>query len=424
MARILALTNMYPPHHLGGYELECRDILDRFRARGHACTLLTSTVRVAGVADPPGEREAGTRRDLRIYWEDHELLSPPLGERLRIERHNQAQLQRALADVNPDVISVWHMGAMSLGLITTLHATGLPIVYVICDDWLTYAHRHDAWTRMFRRVPRPLASAAARRLGVPCTVPDLGTTGTFCFVSGMTQRSANGTEPRYPDATIVYSGIDTADFPMRSEPRPQWGWRLLCVGRVDPRKGVDTAIRALPHLPPEATLEIVGRGDEDYVATLVGLAADLGVSDRVRWSVAAREDLSGIYARADAFVFPVTWDEPFGLVPLEAMASGTPVVATGTGGSGEFLLDGWNCLRFTSGDPAGLAGAVRRLAGDPALRGALTRGGAATAAELTIDRLADVLEAWHVAAATCFADGRPAHRPTLDTLLGADELAP
>ena len=92
------------------------------------------------------------------------------------------------------------------------------------------------------------------------------------------------------------------------------------------------------------------------------------------------------------------------------MSCGVPVVATCTGGSVEFLGDGVNCLRFEAGNANDLAGAVRRVADDEGLRARLVAGGLQTAAELDVDRLADVLEAWHVAAATRFASGRPADR--------------
>jgi glycosyltransferase involved in cell wall biosynthesis len=105
------------------------------------------------------------------------------------------------------------------------------------------------------------------------------------------------------------------------------------------------------------------------------------------------------YGDADVCVFPSEWAEPFGIVPLEAMASGTPVVATGTGGSGEYLVDGDNCVLFQPGDVGGLAEGVRALAGDPALRARLIAGGLATAARLTVDRLADQLEDIHDRAA-------------------------
>jgi glycosyltransferase involved in cell wall biosynthesis len=93
------------------------------------------------------------------------------------------------------------------------------------------------------------------------------------------------------------------------------------------------------------------------------------------------------------------------------MACGTPGVATGTGGSAEFLRDGDNCLLFPKDDHAALAAALRRLAGDCPLRDRLVAGGARTARELDVDRLAGVLEAWHVAAADGYASGTPPHRP-------------
>ena len=64
---------------------------------------------------------------------------------------------------------------------------------------------------------------------------------------------------------------------------------------------------------------------------------------------AAREELPAAYRAADVFVFPSTWSEPFGLVPIEAMACGVPVVGSGTGGSGEFLIDGATALVPRSG---------------------------------------------------------------------------
>ena len=95
----------------------------------------------------------------------------------------------------------------------------------------------------------------------------------------------------------------------------------------------------------------------------------------MRFERPPRDALAGVYAGADALLFCVEWPEPFGLVPLEAMAVGTPVVATGTGGSAEYLRDGENCLLVEPGDAdARSPRAVRRLAGDPELRAAAAGG--------------------------------------------------
>lgn len=434
MTSILVITNMYPPHHYGGYELNCRDVVGRWRSGGHHVSVLTSTIRVPGVEDGP-EEDPGVFRELSAYWDDHRLLNPSLRARLRTERANQWRLAQAMTRSRPDVVSVWNMGALSFGLLTAMAERGVPLVHVVEDDWLSFGPRVDPWARLFLGRPR-LAGAVRSVVGVPTALADLGATGTFCFVSRALRAQAERESIwRYPDATVVYSGIDRRDFPpastngtgagagswagadagpwagpARGGGRP-WGWRLLYVGRIDPRKGLDTAIKALALLAPEARLEVIGRGDDRYLAELRRLAAGLGVTERVRYGCRPRAELAGRYRAADVLVFPSTWDEPFGLVPVEAMACATPVVATATGGSGEFLVDEANCLRFPPGDHRAAAAAVERLAADPDLRGRLVRGGLETAVELDVDRLAEVLEEWHVAAASRFASGRPAPRP-------------
>ncbi|MEY2565786.1 MAG: glycogen synthase [Actinomycetota bacterium] len=419
MARILVLQNMYPPHHFGGYELSCRDTVERWRERGHEVSVLTSTMRLAGVEDPPGERSNGTWRDLNIAYRDADLWSPPFSQRLGRERADQTRLSAAIADARPEVVSLWHMGALSTGIITTLVRSGLPLVYVVCDDWLTYAARIDPWMRWFLGRPR-LGGAVERLARVPATVPDVGASGAFCFVSDLTRRrSIEHTDWTFPIATVTYSGIDERDFPVTTAPaKAVWRWRLLHVGRLDPRKGIETAVRALANLPREATLDLLGAGDDSYRDELEGVARGLGVGERLRFGSVPRDQLRERYEDADAVLFPTDWEEPFGLVPIEAMACGTPVVATGRGGSAEFLVDGANCVQFPAGDPVALAAAVDRLADDAALRARLVQFGKHTAAELTASRLADVLEEWHLAAAERFRSGQPAQRPSMAELVG------
>jgi glycosyltransferase involved in cell wall biosynthesis len=101
------------------------------------------------------------------------------------------------------------------------------------------------------------------------------------------------------------------------------------------------------------------------------------------------------YRSSDLVVFASEWPEPYGIVPLEAMACGVPVIATGTGGSGEFLVDGGNCRLFKPGDPESLAAAARDVAEDSELRATIVAGGLETARSLTMDHYADELERLH-----------------------------
>ena len=372
--RVLAVGNMYPPHHLGGYELMWRAATEELRSSGHRVRVLTTDHR-ADRADTTLAEDPDVRRELRWYWRDHEFprLSPR--ERLALERHNQRVLARNLAEVDPDVVSWWAMGGMSMSLIERVRRSSLPAVGFVHDDWMVYGPKVDAWQRALARLG-PVAAPAAAAAGAPA-LGDLGAAARWVFVSEACRRHA---EKRWAmsETAIAHSGVD-ADLFRPAPERSEWSGALVYVGRIDPRKGIDVAVRALEHLP-EATLTVVGSGDDEHLAELRRIADDAKAGDRVTFRTAARDEVPEVYTAADAVVFPVQWEEPWGLVPLEAMAVGRPVIATGRGGSGEFLRDGENSLLYEPADDSrALADAVRRLAEDAGLRGRLRAGGFATA---------------------------------------------
>jgi glycogen synthase len=414
MTRILTITSWYPPHHYGGYELSCFDVMTRLAERGHEVRILCGDERLARAGRPDSSHEELVYRELRPHLREEGSARPSLRERVAIERHNRLTLERHLAEHDPDVVSVWHMVAISVSLIRYLMERRVPIVYVVCDDWPVYAEKFDPWSSLFnggalRSVAGRVVEAAT---GLATIVGDLGESGAFCFVSESTRNRVLADEPwSYPLSTVVYSGIERDQFPgIVAPPARPSGWRLLYVGRLTAKKGVDTLLRALAYLPPQTTLACYGRGGGRDRERLSALADALGVTERVTFGSLERDELAARYEAADALVFPSEWEEPFGLVPIEAMACGTPVVATGVGGSGEVLRDGYNCVLFPAGDAAALAAAVSRLHTDRELRQRVVLGGLRTAEQLDVEHLADVLEKWHVAAAEGFTHGRPVDR--------------
>jgi glycosyltransferase involved in cell wall biosynthesis len=370
---------MYPPHHFGGYELVWRAAMRELESRGHEVLILTGDLDTgASEADDPN-----VRRELGLYWRPHEV--PPLGPlaRLRHERRNARVLDRHLEAFWPDVVSWWSMAGMSLSLMERVRRAGIPAIAFVHDDWLGYAREMDLWLRAFEGRWRPLASIAELVTRVPTRV-DLARVARCVFVSETTRRRAAEAGVTPASSGIAHSGID----PGFIDPAParEWSWSLLYVGRLDQRKGVDTAVAALAHLPDAATLTIIGGWDEHEEERLRVLARGVGVEERVRFAgQRTRAAVRAAYADCDVVVFPVVWEEPWGLVPLEGMARGRPVVATGRGGSGEYLRDGENALLFEAGSEAALADAVRRLAGDPGLRRRLLAGGLETASRHTED---------------------------------------
>ena len=153
---------------------------------------------------------------------------------------------------------------------------------------------------------------------------------------------------------------------------PDGAGPVLFVGRLVERKGVAHLIEAIARLGPTGPpLEIVGEGPER--PALQALAQRLGVGQRVvfRGKVAPHE-LQGSYARAAVCVLPSVLDargdtEGLGVVLLEAMNHGTPVIASRVGGIPDIVEDGVSGLLVPPGDPEALAAALRRLRDDPAL---------------------------------------------------------
>jgi len=379
--RVLAIGNMYPPHHFGGYELVWRSAMRHLEESGHEVRVLTTDLNI-GTTEPD---DPHVRRELRWYWRDHEFPRLSLIERARLERWNARVLDDHLAEFQPDVVTWWSMGGMSLSMLERVRRKGLPAVAFVHDDWLDYGRHVDGWYRAFSGRLWRAGPLVERIFDVPTRI-DLQQAARYVFVSDTTRRRALAAGVAPASTGVAHSGIE-ADFIGPAAER-EWRWSLLYVGRLDERKGVATAVESLSELPDAATLTIIGGWDDREATRLRALAESHGVAARVIFAgQRSRAEVRAAYDDADVVVFPVIWEEPWGLVPLEGMARGRPVVATGRGGSGEYLRDGENAVLFEAGDATALARAVERLAHDPELRRQLRARGLVTAAEHTEDGL-------------------------------------
>ena len=183
--------------------------------------------------------------------------------------------------------------------------------------------------------------------------------------------------------TVVPSGVDLDLFaptgPRAS--RPPGLHRVLFFGRLVERKGIGNAISAIADVP-DTELVVAGgpeptalEADPD-IRRLRQLAAECGVADRVRFlGRVMHEELPPLVRSADVVVC-VPWYEPFGIVPLEAMACGVPVVASAVGGLVDTVVDGETGLHVPPRCPQAVAAALRTLLADPAQRRVMGERGA------------------------------------------------
>jgi D-inositol-3-phosphate glycosyltransferase len=185
---------------------------------------------------------------------------------------------------------------------------------------------------------------------------------------------------------VVPCGVDLGQFNPDgpAEERAAHRPRLVVLSRMVPRKGIGTTIEALAELPG-VELVIAGGPPREQLeqdeegARLLGLAERLGVADRIDFrGQIERADAPALLRSADA-VACVPWYEPFGIVPLEAMACGVPVIASSVGGLVDTVVHGVTGLHVPPRRPDRVAEAARQLLDDGALRRRLGQAGAARA---------------------------------------------
>lgn len=195
---------------------------------------------------------------------------------------------------------------------------------------------------------------------------------------------AGGVDPSRIEVCRLFSSVDPGGpAPATLEPH-----HVVFIGRIEPEKGLDVLIRALGAVR-ELHLSVAGEGSATVAAR--ELAAELAPS-RVRFL--GRLDAGGVcrlLASAQTLALPSRWPENQPLTLLEAMASGTPVVASAIGGIPELVGDGRTGLLVPPGDWEAVAGALRRIDGDADLARALSAGARQQAAAFTLDRHLDHL---------------------------------
>lgn len=382
--KILVITNLYPPHHIGGYELRCIAAVNALRERGHTVRVLTSDHTVPGVVLPACE--PGVFRALRINgYYGHPWLGLP--KLVTLEWHNNRTVRQAVAEFNPDIVHVWNLGGISKSVCLTLQQLGTPVVYDVSDHWIARSLEADVWLSWWNR-KNPSAPARWARLamqifgirrGLNAFIPTNPVTDIrfpriyFCSQTLKSLTAAKGYKVEHGEA--IYCAVDTQKYFPLGRFSARSCRKLLFVGRLAEDKGVMTALKAMALLPRNSGLQlsVCGHGSPDYVAQLKNFVGEHELP--VDFISAPPEQMPEIYRQHDALLFTSEWEEPFALTPLEAMASGLPVIGTTTGGSKELFVHGVNALTYQAGNPAELAHRISLLTGDETLRGAITAAG-------------------------------------------------
>ncbi len=212
-------------------------------------------------------------------------------------------------------------------------------------------------------------------------------------------------------------GVDTQRFRLldRAEARsrldiPADEETLLYVGRLDRIKGADVLLRAAGLLADRLRLRVRfvgGEVDTDFAEGLRTMAAELDITDRVSWiGTVPNDELPWYYAAADMVIVP-SYSESYSMVAMEAMACGTPVVASNVPGPASFIEDRVSGRLVAAGDAPALARAICEVLDDDGLRQRIGLGALAVARQMTWGASADsVLGLYERVAAKCDSGSR------------------
>lgn len=399
--KILALTNLYPPHHAGTFDTHCQSVVEALRLRGHSVLVLTST---AGLRDE--QRDAEIHRTL--------LLNGAFGaqkvtaiQKLRAQEiHNNRMLLDALDAFHPDIVHVFSLRGISKSLMFTLRNSMVPAAYAVSDHWLRADVGEDPWlrywnapslpfleqsgrtalemsgergrldstapTRMVRgydRIPALYGDAKARAAVAPNSIAAFRFDRIYFCSESLRQLTEQAgfavshAEVIYPRITAAFVGqTKAAAAPMR---------KFLIVSPLTEQSGVMTAFEALKLARAarlNVTFHIYGHGESSYVAALRSFAVTHQLPVEFLTVSNLNTDLAAIYKRHDVLLHTPEWAEPFPVTALQAMACGLPVIGSTSGGAEELLRHGENALTYPAGDAAQLAARIQDLQISPALR--------------------------------------------------------
>ncbi|WP_105975787.1 glycosyltransferase family 4 protein [Streptomyces geranii] len=327
----------------GGVQFHIRDLADYFIRLGHDVSVLAPADDDTPL--PPYVVSAG--RAVPVPYNGSVA-------RLNFGFLSAARVRRWLHDGEFDVLHIHEPTSPSLGLLACWAAQG-PIVATF--------HTSN---------PRSRAMIAASAM----LQPALEKISARIAVSEYARRTL--VEHLGGDAVVIPNGVDVDSF-AGAKPKPEWqGDTIGFIGRInEPRKGLPVLMKALPKIlaaRPATRLLVAGRGDEEEA--LEGLPKEL--RSRVEFlGMVSDEDKARLLRSVDVYIAPNTGGESFGIILVEALSAGAPVLASDLDAFAQVLDQGSAGELFTNEDADALAETAVRLLGDPERRAELRERGSA-----------------------------------------------
>ena len=392
--RILIVSNLYPPHYVGGYELHCSQVAKFLHESGHEVRVLSSSYGVVTDRDAFTKPAAENLHGIPVERTLHYRTTPEPTGRFYTLQLATRQLQdirrfiQLLDEFRPTVVSWWSLEGLTKTILPIPAARGIPDVHYVADTWMIREFGLDGendssfwfpfwqanWGPSFfrpllRRILAPWETKVQRE-GIPTRPFRHSPTHVF-FVSEFMRYEYSKAGLVFPSSEVIYNGVTPERFhaQRKSSDFETERLRLLYAGYVTPDRGLHTIIEALALLPEDlrerVELSVADSGapsNSRYVKDIHTRIHRLGLSKRVFYlGKIPHDDMPRIYQEHHILVFASTLPEGLGLVTLEAMSAGCAVISTGSGGAAE-VADRADLPLFPKDHPVALSRLVAKLA--------------------------------------------------------------
>ena len=354
--KIAHVVRRYSPAEWGGTETVVMHTVEEQRALGHVPRVFCTAA-----LQPPDARPT---EDVSFFPYFYPYFPMPAADRLKLDKKGGSpyapKLFKAVAAFRPDVIHIHAGGRLACAAVKLAKRLGVPSVISLHGG--AAAVPASELEEMLKPLKGkfPYGAILDRLFGL--RFDPLAKVDVIICISHEEERRL---KEKYPDRNVQYlpNGVDGGK--VRAAARP--GSNILCVSRIDYQKN-QLALVELLAARPGCRLTLVGPITARWYADKIAARAkELGVGDRltlVPGLPPGSAELEAAFASADVFVLPSV-HEPFGIVALEAMARGIPLIASNVGGLPDFVKDGENGLLFDPSDPANLVRAFDRLVALP-----------------------------------------------------------
>lgn len=380
--KILAITAFHPPHHFGGYELRCKDVVTGLATAGHQVFVITTRCSRQRCSLHPAEQDI-----FRVLHRKSQAAS--VFTQIRHDLADMRLIDRVVNTIQPDLVYFWHLGNLSNAILPYFASRKIPMVYDEGGKGLIAAARilkrgpyfyQNSQDSKIKKQAKHVVNALVRflsrnRIQTTASWPDQM---RLIFNSQASLQYARENDVPVQNAVVIYPGIDLNQF--QFQPRTGIGGpvRILVPGRITPIKGTRDALALYAQLRKAnipAVLTIIGndfsRPYYEEVETMIR-ALD-GGEEIALLPMVSQEELANLYQKNDICFFPSYQNYGLSRVPIEAMACGCLVITYGNEGSREIIQHSQSGLVIQEGDYSAASKAIIELIQNPSEYSQMTR---------------------------------------------------